>query len=188
MDEPSCGASCRLPPISRRTARDGDDGVVNWTKLAHELNVSPCDVLQVLDCCFAATATKGDNEKRTAELIGASNMTTQLAEFNGRNETLASCGRDYETWAGRLSSMPLFADVLSQFVPEGKSHPDFVTVDHWYHAIDSQVYKSMRLAAGGHAKFWRTPYRKMNPIHHCQDSIRLWTKSGVRAQKNDRRR
>ncbi|ROW14850.1 hypothetical protein VPNG_03825 [Cytospora leucostoma] len=180
------------PDVSRNMTllRTGHfhQGTVNWTEVVHELNKSPCDVLQILDCCHAATATKGDKIQETTQLIGASNETTQAVEFEGRNETLASCGRDVDTHAGTWSSMPLFARVLADFVPENKLHPPFIQVDHWYHAIDSEVYKAMRVGAKEDvADFWRTPYRKMNPIHYCQDSIPLWTRSGIQELTNGQR-
>lgn len=50
---------------------------INWTYQQNFLDLAPCDVAQILDCCFAGTAIKG----------------TVL----GRNEILAACDRNHPT-------------------------------------------------------------------------------------------
>lgn len=100
------------------------------------LDTAPCDVVQVLDCCFAATAVKSGRHDET-KLLDHIHKETPEAAYRGKNEILASCGRDSETAAGRNSSMPLFAEVLGALA--SKRMP--LSVYSWFHEVDSEVVR-----------------------------------------------
>lgn len=143
----------------------------NWTKVVQRLNVEECDVLQVLDCCYAGTGTKGEAER---QMLRYPCMETDQDQFRGRNEILASCGRDDSAPSGTFASMRIFASELESLARQNNCF----SVDHWYHAIDSHVHVSMVKArkdrSEADAPRWHaTPYRKMNPIIEAQNSIRL---------------
>jgi len=101
---------------------------INWTKVVRELDAAPCDIVQILDCCYSATAIKSKG-------IDAIHEETLEAEYCGKNEILASCWRDNPTAAGRNSAMPLFAKVLGTLA--SKNIP--LSVYSWFHEVDSEV-------------------------------------------------
>lgn len=157
---------------TRESAMAAKNCTVDWTELTSELNRGDCDVVQILDCCYAAGATKGESlvsqETFQAEkLAQAANAATDVPEFQGRNETLAACGRDTKTAAGEHSSMKLFASVLHDLA---KKQAEF-SIHEWYSHIDTVV-------GGQPTRQWCTPYHKMNPPDQSQKSIVLRTKQG----------
>lgn len=147
---------------------------VDWTELVHGLNLARCDVVHILDCCYAAGGTKGYGETTQAgeDFYQAANSATKSDQVRGKNETLAACGRETRAPAGESSSMRLFANVLNELASERN---DF-SIDDWYHHIDAEVGR----AVSSQKQRWYTPYRKMNPVKYAQSSIRLRTKLYIR--------
>ncbi|KAF4437383.1 hypothetical protein F53441_13060 [Fusarium austroafricanum] len=96
--------------------RSSDGQSVNWTEVTHTLNVANCDVVHVLDCCDALSATKGiEAEKQTqVDMARAADLKTNDSEFQGINETLAAGAREERVPAGPDSSMKVFAMVLRE--------------------------------------------------------------------------
>ncbi|CZR55521.1 uncharacterized protein PAC_05409 [Phialocephala subalpina] len=109
---------------------------INWTKVVHKLDTAPCDVVQILDCCYGATAIKSKVMDET-KMLDHIHQKTPESEYRGRNEILASCGRDNETAAGSSASMPLFAEVLHTLA--SKNLP--LSIYSWFHEIDSEVVR-----------------------------------------------
>src|SRR4051794_24755505 len=62
--------------MCNRWGNDSKSPTVDWYSLQPMLMRSPCDVLLLLDCCYAACAVRG--------------------ESSGTNELLAACGREIE--------------------------------------------------------------------------------------------
>jgi hypothetical protein len=65
---------------------------INWTKVVNKLDTAPCDVVQILDCCYGATAIKSKVMDET-KMLDHIHQKKPEAEYRGRNEILASCGR-----------------------------------------------------------------------------------------------
>ncbi|KAK6080206.1 tyrosine-protein phosphatase non-receptor type 6 [Seiridium cupressi] len=143
---------------------------VNWTKIVRSLDAAPCDVLQILDCCFAGFGTKGDAENDDLKRDPLKHLSIESKEFQGRNEILAACGRDTRTGAGENSSMKLFTQMFEKLASEQNSF----TVHKWYHDIETEAGRrsSNRLR-------WSTPYWKMNPRADEPNGIRLTTKKAI---------
>lgn len=78
----------------------GDDSEINWNAVQPYLDEAPCDVAQILDCCYAGNAIK--------------------TKAQGRNEILAACGRDVTTPSGPNSYINGFTAVLTQIITEAK--------------------------------------------------------------------
>jgi hypothetical protein len=125
---------------------------INWTEIVKYLDRAPCNVLQILDCCYAATAVKGeaqDEQKLDHEpyqaiyaekngnnaVFNLISKDTSETEYLGRNEILASTGRDNPTVSGRHASMYLFAEVLDELA---RQRAPF-SVYSWFHEVDRQV-------------------------------------------------
>jgi hypothetical protein len=110
---------------------------VNWTPIARALDRAACDVLQILDCCYAATASKArGNKKDTGALLDSINSDAESSEYRGTNEYLASSSRDSVAHAGEYSSMRPFAKELRKLAEQGKPF----TVEEWHHSIDSAIH------------------------------------------------
>lgn len=148
---------------------------VDWTEHVHELNHARCDVVQILDCCYAAGGTKGegDKEEEISKINRAANSDTKSEQYFGKNETLAACARESKAPVGEGSSTRLFAKVLDKLAA---AETDF-SIDDWYHHIDTEVSRAF---SAQERRKWCTPYRKMNPITYAQSSIRLRTKLFLR--------
>lgn len=74
---------------------------MSWSRIVDNLlDTSECDVAQILDCCYAATAAK--------------------AVTTSRNEILSACSREQTTFAGPASFTKIVISALKDLVKEGK--------------------------------------------------------------------
>lgn len=77
---------------------EGDTAQVDWNCVQPLLYEAPCDVAQILDCCYASNAIKTGPQ--------------------GRNEILAACERNVTTPTGEYSYIRRFTVALKQLVNE----------------------------------------------------------------------
>ncbi|KAI4687811.1 uncharacterized protein J4E88_003402 [Alternaria novae-zelandiae] len=80
--------------------RGGNGSEINWNAVQPHLYEATCDVVQVLDCCYAGSAIK--------------------AAPQGRNEILAACDREVSTPCGSDSYMERFTAILLELIQEAK--------------------------------------------------------------------
>jgi len=175
------------------TARpgDGSSAEVNWSRIARALDYAACDVLQILDCCFAATATKGRENKESAGALLDSihDDATKSSEYRGTNEYLASSSRDNRSHCGEYSSMRPFANELRKLAEGGKPF----TVQEWYYAIDTAVVESNEITTANTTREtnkratrgYASPAHKIQPKERARHSIILKPKSSGLSQQQD---
>jgi hypothetical protein len=163
---------------------------VNWTPIARALDHAACDVLQILDCCFAGTAAKtGRLEKKDAGAILESiHDSTKSSEYGGINEYLASSSRDSEAHAGEFSSMRPFANELRRLAEQGKPF----TVQEWHYCIDSAIVVSNAQSTANTSdnaireiKGYSSPAYKLHPRELLSHSIVLKPKNSDSSQRQD---
>ncbi|KAH7178904.1 hypothetical protein DER46DRAFT_496024 [Fusarium sp. MPI-SDFR-AT-0072] len=144
---------------------------VNWTEVTHTLNVAKCDVVHVLDCCDALSATKGiEAEKQTQiDMAKAAHLKTNDSEFHGINETLAAGAREERVPAGPNSSMKVFAMVLNEMA----LHNTAISILSWQQHIIAKV-NELRTEQGRIR--YAEPHYKMNPLRYIGKGIRLQVK------------
>jgi hypothetical protein len=141
---------------------------VNWTDVTHTLNVADCDVIHVLDCCDALSATKGGGTEYNmqSEIAKEANLRTNESEYRGKNETLSAGARKERVPAGKASSMIVFADVLNEMAVKNVT----ITTHSWQQWIIREVGR--KWTEDGDARY-AEPHYKMNPLHLVGQSINL---------------
>lgn len=144
---------------------------MNWTPIARALNRAACDVLQILDCCYAATATKSSgSHKGTEDRLDSIHDGTANSEYRGTNEYLASSSRDSEAHGGIYYSMQPFAYELLKLTKQGKEF----TVREWHHCIDTAIAASNKITtADPLSPSIRGKRRFSSPAHKIQPKERL---------------
>lgn len=143
----------------------GDVQGVNWTQITHTLNIADCDVVHVLDCCDALSATKG-SETVQSEIAREANLHTGDSEYHGKNETLAAGAREERVPAGKASSMKVFAEVLNEMAVKNIK----ITIHSWQQWI---VAKVGRVRTQNGDLRYAEPHYKMNPLRYVEQSINL---------------
>ncbi|VTO86849.1 unnamed protein product [Fusarium graminearum] len=138
---------------------------VNWTQITHTLNIADCDVVHVLDCCDALSATKG-SETVQSEIANEANLQTGDSEYHGKNETLAAGAREERVPAGKASSMKVFAEVLNEMAVKNIK----ITIHSWQQWI---VAKVGRVRTQNGDLRYAEPHYKMNPLRYVEQSINL---------------
>lgn len=148
--------------------------------MARALDHAACDVLQILDCCFAATATKASRDKEDAEaILDSIHDDTESSEYRGINEYLASSSRDSEAHGGKYCSMGPFADQLRKLSQQEKAF----TVQEWHHCIDSAIVESnaQSTATSNYRdrarRGYSSPAYKLHPKERLGNSIVLKPKN-----------
>jgi hypothetical protein len=162
---------------------------VNWSPIARDLDHAACDVLQILDCCFAATATKAcANEEDAKALLEAIQDDAESSEYRGTNEYLASSSRDSKAHAGKYSSMGLFSTELRKLAVRGKTF----TVESWYHDIDTAVVRSNEISTADplsprrrDKRGYSSPAHKIQPKERLEHSIIMQPKSLDSSRQRD---
>lgn len=141
---------------------NGDSQSVNWTEITHTLNIVNCDVVHVLDCCDALSATKGieSNKETQIEIAEAADWNTDDSEYQGINETLTAGGREQRVPAGPDSLMRVFATVLRKMA--ARKIP--ITVLSWHQYIVKELGDiRTRQGYSRHTE----PHYKINPTHYA---------------------
>ncbi|KAJ4007473.1 hypothetical protein NW766_010159 [Fusarium irregulare] len=141
---------------------NGDSHSVNWTEITHTLNIANCDVVHVLDCCDALSATKGieSNKETQIEIAEAADWNTDDSEYQGINETLTAGGREQRVPAGPDSLMRVFATVLRKMA--ARKIP--ITVLSWHQYIVKELGDiRTRQGYSRHTE----PHYKINPTHYA---------------------
>lgn len=154
---------------------------IDWTKIVRKLDAAPCDILQVLDCCFGGTATKS-KVLQEANMLDHIHQATAVGDYQGTNEILASTGRDTEAPAGDFNSMRLFAEVLTQLAAEKEP----ISVYSWFYEVDSEAVRrntrtlqTIQRNPRKAGKWWHGPSWKCHPKTLWPKSIILRPKSIV---------
>jgi hypothetical protein len=143
----------------------------------------------ILDCCYAATASKArGNKKDTGALLDSINSDAESSEYRGTNEYLASSSRDSVAHAGEYSSMRPFAKELRKLAEQGKPF----TVEEWHHSIDSAIHASNKITTSNTpnsddrcTRGYSSPVRKIQPKERLGHSIILKPKNSDSSQQQD---
>jgi len=162
---------------------------VNWTPIARALDHAACDVLQILDCCFAATTAKAlGNIRDAGALLDSIHDDSGSSEYRGTNEYLASSSRASVARAGEYSSMRPFATELRKLAEQGKAF----TVQEWHHCIDTFIVASNARSTANTSNFdnrcirgYSSPAYKLHPKERLGHSIILKPKSSGSSQQQD---
>ena len=162
---------------------------VKWSPIARVLDHAPCDVLQIIDCCFAATATKTRGNRQDADdLLDSLREDAETSEYRGTNEYLASSSRDNIAHAGKYSSMVPFADELRKLAKQGKPF----TVQEWYHCIDTEIVERNAKSTANtsnsddrETRGYSSPAYKLQPKERLGHSIILKPKNSDLSQQQD---
>jgi hypothetical protein len=162
---------------------------VNWTPIARALDRAACDALQILDCCFAATATKASGSQRsTEERLDSIHDGTANSEYCGTNEYLSSSSRDSPSHGGKYHSMQPFADELLKLARQGKEF----TVREWHHSIDSAIFALNQITTADPLspssrsdRGFSSPAHKIQPKERLEHSIILQPNSLDSSRQRD---
>jgi hypothetical protein len=162
---------------------------VNWTPIARALDRAACDVLQILDCCYAGTATKSSgSHKGTEDRLDSIHEGTANSEYRGTNEYLASSSRDSQAHGGIYYSMQPFADALLKLAKEGKEF----TVREWHHCIDTAIAASNKITTADPLsssirgkRGFSSPTHKIQPKERLEHSIILQPNSLDSSRQRD---
>jgi hypothetical protein len=162
---------------------------VNWTPIARDLDRAACDVLQILDCCYAATATKSSGgHKDTEDRLGSIHDGTANSDYRGTNEYLSSSSRDSEAHGGNFISMQPFADELLKLARKGKEF----TVREWHHCIDSAIFELNKITTADplspklrEERGFSSPIHKIQPKERLEHSIILQPNSLDSSRQRD---
>jgi hypothetical protein len=170
---------------------------VNWTPVASALGRAACDVLQILDCCYAATATKASENKIDTRAHGNKEDTWALLEsidddvecsgYRGTNEYLASSSRDGAHGGGFYPMQP-FVDELLKLAKRGKPF----TVREWHHDIDTAVVRSNEISTADplsprlrEKRGYSSPAHTIQPKERLEHSVIMQPKSLDSSRQRD---
>lgn len=159
---------------------------MNWTRIARELDAAACDVVQILDCCYAATGTKTRGVgNATDAMLGSLHNDTSRSDYVGINETLGSSSRDSEAATNEYASTPVFARILRSLAERKQAF----TVREWHHDIDTWIKAENDKAMSIAGEFSNTtlpgfssPFYKLHPKESLDHSIVLRPKTAGRPQ------